>query len=75
VVRDVSNHESPTRVASTSPGAINGTPDTIVGQSKAKSRTSLRASANRSEVIMAKKSRKKKARKKSAANHGKRPNS
>ena len=27
------------------------------------------------EVVMAKKSRKKKARKKSAANHGKRPNS
>jgi hypothetical protein len=30
---------------------------------------------NRQEVPMAKKSRKKKARKKSAANHGKRPNS
>jgi hypothetical protein len=30
---------------------------------------------NDQEMIMAKKSRKKKARKKSAANHGKRPNS
>jgi hypothetical protein len=30
---------------------------------------------NRQEVAMAKKSRKKKARKKSSANHGKRPNS
>jgi len=31
--------------------------------------------AGRTEIEMAKKSRKKKARKKSAANHGKRPNS
>ncbi|GIH12761.1 hypothetical protein Raf01_09330 [Rugosimonospora africana] len=51
--------------AGTSADGVTGRPSTIHGI----------VTASRQEAPMAKKSRKKKARRKSAANHGKRPNS